>query len=65
VVAGIKELRLAGAGDPAPSAQVREAEEEGRTMAAGRTGGARDGRLRTVLTTVARARRRLRLADMA
>jgi len=60
VVAGIKEMRLAGAGDPAQSAQVREAEGEGRTMAEGRAGGATHGRVRTVLTTVARARRRLR-----
>jgi predicted PurR-regulated permease PerM len=63
VVAGIKEMRLARAGDATQLAEVREAEEEGKTMAEGRTNGPTDGRLRTVLTTVARARRHLRPAQ--
>lgn len=63
VVAGIKEMRLARAGDATQVAEVREAEEEGKTMAEGRTDGPTDGRLRTVLTTVARARRHLRPAQ--
>lgn len=63
VVAGIREVGLARAGDPPESAQVREADQEGRTMAEGRAGGPARGRVRSVLTTVARARRRLRLAD--
>src|ERR1700694_3508524 len=56
VVAGVKEMRVA-------RAEVREAEEEGKTMAGGRINGPTDGRLRTVLTTVARARRHLRPAQ--
>jgi predicted PurR-regulated permease PerM len=63
VVAGIREVRLARAGDPPQSAQVREAEEEGKTMAEGRDGGARRGRVRAVFSTIARARRRLSLAE--
>ena len=63
VVAGIREIRLARAGDPPQSAQVREAEEEGSTIAEGRVGGPAHGRVRTVLTTVARALRRLRPAE--
>ena len=63
VGAGIKEMRLARAGDPAVSAQVREAEEEGRTLAEGRDDGAGDGRVRTVGSTIARTWRRLRPAE--
>ena len=63
VGAGIKEMRLARAGDPAVSAQVREAEEEGRTLAEGRDDGAADGRVRTVGSTIARTWRRLRPAE--
>jgi predicted PurR-regulated permease PerM len=63
VGAGIKEMRLARAGDPAVSAQVREAEEEGRTLAEGQDDGAADGRVRTVGSTIARTWRRLRPAE--
>ena len=63
VGAGIKEMRLARAGDPTVSAQVREAEEEGRTLAEGRDDGAGDGRVRTVGSTIARTWRRLRPAE--
>lgn len=52
--AGIKEMRLARAGDPTVSAQVREAEEEGRRLVEGRNDGAADGRVRTVGATIAR-----------
>ena len=63
VGAGIKEMRLARAGDPTVSAQVREAEEEGRTLAEGQDDGAADGRVRTVGSTIARTWRRLRPAE--
>jgi predicted PurR-regulated permease PerM len=63
VVAGIKEVRLARAGDPTVSAQVREAEEEGKTLAKGRSDDATDGRMRAVGATIARAWRRLRPAE--
>ena len=63
VVAGFKEMRLARAGDSPHLPEVREAETEGTEMAEGRTKGATNNLVGTVLTMIDRARRHLRPAE--